>query len=160
MRLRTLLAALVAATLLAACGGDDDDDSAPTDGGEIVIEADSEADRSIGEDLVAYLDRNLEATPEEQESFEAACGDQSESSKVAAQCEQARAVLDAFGSIDAVEVADGTITIKTGIEPGDDAASSGQALCDLIQGADVADFQPGNRVLGAGDVEVAACVSR
>lgn len=155
---RTLLLVLVAAALLPACG--DDDGTAPDDGGEIPVEAESDADRKIGEDLVAYLDRNLEGTPEERGSFERAC-EEPESPKIAAQCDQARAVLDAFGSIDTVEVADGAITIDTGIEPGDDAAPvAGQGLCDLIQGADVADFTAGHRVLGAGDAEIVACEPR
>ena len=153
-------AALLAAALLASCGGDDDD-AASTDGGEIEIVAESDADRMIGEDLVAYLDRNLEADPDEQESFDRACGDEPANPKVAAQCEQARATLDAYSSIDSVEVADGRITIVTGIEPGDEAATvAGQGLCDLIQGADVADFTPGSRILNDDDAEIAACVSR
>lgn len=59
-----------------------------------------------------------------------------------------------------ISVEGGVITVETAL-PDDRLGRIGASdLCNTIQGADVADFTPGHRVLGADGFELAECPAR
>jgi hypothetical protein len=154
MRFAAVLA-LGAVLLLPACG-DDDDEPAPSSPGEIEIEADSADDRQIAEDLRTYIDRNLKPGGPAQAVFDELCANP-KTPQAEQDCQRALDAQAAGESVRVISVEEGRIELGTDLSQ-DDAGA--QVLCNTIQGADVADFTPGHRVVDEDGEEIAACEAR
>lgn len=136
--------------LLSGCGSDDPQ---PGPTADAQIEAGSNEDRQIGLDLQDYLLRN--------------CPQPGETARIPRRLREDPAfprwhrwyvaAKSLCGSIASIEVDDSRVTVHSGLA--DDAAgrAAGAALCNLIQGSDVADFTPGHELQGADGETITVC---
>lgn len=148
--------AVIGGLLLAGCGGGDE--TTGTTGG-IEVSGSSEGDLGIATDLRDYLDRNLRPSQGAAARIKELCSGAQRQLREA-QCEQVEQLAPVYASIQDIDVDDEVITIGTDLQADANGKEAAAILCEEIQGADVADFTPGHRVLDESDSVLLSCPTR
>jgi hypothetical protein len=163
--MRLGVAALIAAgALVLGCGGDGEDQSR-----EIEVAGRSAKDKKIARDLREYIERECRRTSGLEE-FRAAIARAEEPpprvlrrairrryGSIAGAFRTQRAVCAGYRTI---EVHGGVITVLVALRDDQLGRMGASDVCNVIQGADVADFTAGHRVLGEDGFELTACPAR
>lgn len=150
--------AFVLTGLLAGCGGTGESNSPDDSPQGIEIVATSVSDQKIASDLKKYMVRNcptpdLEIPDRVKERYE------KHGPQALERFEQQFNDLKAFcSSVSSIEVKSQRITVRTDLQPGDEAA--GEAFCMIVRGSDVADPVPGHTLLDESDEPIKVCGTR
>jgi hypothetical protein len=142
--------------LLAGCG--DGGDTTDSSGG-IELAGSSSDDLKIATELRDYLDQQLRPSQGGAARIEELCSGAQRQLREA-QCEQVERLAPTYASIQKIDVDDKVITIGTDLNADATGNEAAAIICQEIQGADVADFTPGHKVLDDSDSVLLACPTR
>jgi hypothetical protein len=156
---RAAAAAIVVALgagAFAGCEGGSSDANAGTSD-EVSVDASKSADQKVASALRRYLDQFR--TGWMREGLHEYC-DKNDSPERQRICEALRSNLDAMAKLTGIEVHDRVITLHTSLANTEAGRLGAAQLCGEIQGADVADFTPGHKVLGESGEVLLVCPAR
>jgi hypothetical protein len=148
--------AAIGGLLLAGCG--DGDETTGTSGG-IEVSGSSDSDLKIATELRDYLDRNLRPSHGGAARIKELCSGAQRGLREA-QCEQVEQLAPVYASVRKIDVDDQVITIDTGLHPDASGKEGAAILCEEIQGADVADFTSGHKVVDESSSVLLTCPTR
>jgi hypothetical protein len=124
---------------------------------DAAIEAGNDEDRQIGLDLRHYLLINCPQPGQAKPRFSK---EERESPFFPQWRRWYRGASAMCASIATIEVEDTRVALRTGLANDALGRAAGEAFCNLIQGADVADFTPGHELQDADGETITVCPTR